>query len=94
MPKMETVASAELNAGDVFALVDPPEDVVGEVFWKHPRLKRVKRVMDLGAGEIGFSEIQDMASQVYFGGPFKRARVIRIMNFQPQEPRERLVLPW
>ena len=94
MPEMETVASAELNAGDVFALVSPPEDVVGEVFWKHPRLGRVKRVMDCGDGQIGFSEIQDMASQVYFSGQFKRAQVIRIMNFQPQKPNERLVLPW
>lgn len=92
--EMETVASVELEAGDVFALVGQPEDVVGEVFWKHPRLRRIKRAMDCGDGNVAFADIRDLSTQVYLQGPFKRAKVIRITNFKPTSSKDRLELPW
>lgn len=90
--RMRTVASSNLRAGDVFRLVDPPEDVVGEVFWKHPSTKRVKRLRQK-KGETVFTEIYDLATSVFLMTDFKRARVKVIANFKPQHKNERFWLP-
>ena len=79
---MRKVASTMLKRGDVFELVDPADDVVGEVFWKHPKSGIIRRMRQKGGKNV-FCQIQDMATSIYFQTDFKRAKIKIIGNFQP-----------
>ena len=90
--RKRTVASSNLQAGDVFRLENPPEDVVGDVFWKHPGTKRIRRLQQK-KGESIFTEIYDLATSVFLMTDFKRAKVKVLANFKPQHKNDRFLLP-
>ncbi len=88
---MKNVESSKLKRGDVFQVVNQPEEVPGDVFWKHHKTGRIMRLKVKKIGNF-FNPIKDLNSLHFFQIKFPGFKVKIIATYQPQKKGDRFQL--